>query len=120
MSPSGTQESSCRHVDEDANSDVITFIFNGAAMEKTISPFPFTVAGEKEIKLQYQEIGHGETLTLMIRSTRENLLKIIDPHSLQSLARCRRRREEDQQWWTAGAAALGQESTGRYRICTRP
>jgi hypothetical protein len=32
-------------------------------MEKTIPPFPFTVAGEEEkdeIKLQYQEIWHGE------------------------------------------------------------
>jgi hypothetical protein len=55
-------------------------------MEKMISLFPFTVAGEEEkdeIKLQYQEIWHGETLTLMTRSTRKNLLKTMDPHSLQ-------------------------------------
>jgi hypothetical protein len=47
-------------------------------MEKTISPFPFIVAGEEEkeeIKLQYPEIWHRETLTLMTRSTRKNLLK---------------------------------------------
>jgi hypothetical protein len=54
-------------------------------MEKTIPPFPFTIAGEEEeeIKLQYQKIWHEETLTLMTQSTRENLLKIMDPHSLQ-------------------------------------
>jgi hypothetical protein len=37
-------------------------------MEKTIPPFPFIVARDEEkeeIKLQYQIIWHGETLTLM-------------------------------------------------------
>jgi hypothetical protein len=51
-------------------------------MEKTIPPFPFTVAEEEdkeEIKLQYQEIWHRETLTLMTQSTKKNLLKIMDP-----------------------------------------
>ena len=88
---------------------------NGAAMEKTIPPFPFTVAGEeKEIKLQYQEIWHGETLTLMTQSTRENLLKTMDSHSLQPPARCRRGREGNQRWWMAGGGgALGQESLSR-------
>jgi protoheme ferro-lyase len=66
-------------------------------MEKTISPFPFTVAGEEEeeIKLQYQEIWHGETLTLMTQSIRKNLLKTMDPHSLKLPARYQRGREED-------------------------
>jgi hypothetical protein len=85
-------------------------------MEKTIPPFPFTVAGEEEkeeIKLQYQVICHGETITLMTRSTGENLLKTMDPHSLQPSARWRRRREGDQRWWTA-ATALGQESPSPY------
>jgi hypothetical protein len=112
------QKSSCRHVDEDADTDVVALIFNGAAMEKTIPPFFFTVDGDEEkeeIKLQYQVIWHGETLTLMTRSTRKNLLKTMDPHSLQPPARCRRRREGDQQWWMAGAAALGQESKTRYQ-----
>jgi hypothetical protein len=77
-------------------------------MEKTISPFSFTVHRDEEkeeIKLQYQVIWHGETLTLMTRSTRKNLLKTMDLHSLQPPARCRRRREGDQRWWMAGAAA---------------
>jgi hypothetical protein len=73
------QKSSCRHVEEDADAKVVTLIFNGAVMEKTIPPFPFTVAGEEneEIKLEYQEIWHGETLTLMTQSTRkkEKLIK---------------------------------------------
>jgi hypothetical protein len=103
------QKSPCRHVDEDADTDVVALIFNGATMEKTIPPFPFTVA-EEEIKLQYQEIWHRETLTLMTRFTRKNLLKTMDPHSLQPPARCQRRRQGDQQWWTAAAVALGQES----------
>jgi hypothetical protein len=54
----------CRHVDKDADADVVALIFNGEAMEKTIPPFPFTVAEEEEkekIKLQYQETWHGET-----------------------------------------------------------
>jgi hypothetical protein len=73
-------------------------------MEKAIPSFSFTVAGEEkeEIKLQYQEIWHGKTLTLMTRSTRKNLLKTMDPHSLQPPARCRRRKERDQRWWTIG------------------
>jgi hypothetical protein len=59
-------------------------------MEKTISPFPFIVTGEdekEEIKLQYQEIWHEKTLTLMSQFTRKNLLKTVDPHSLQPPAR---------------------------------
>jgi hypothetical protein len=106
------QKSSCRYVDEDADADVVALIFNGAAMEKMIPPFPFTVDRDEEkeeIKLQYQVIWHGETLTLMTRSTEKNLLKTMDSHSLQPPVRCRRRREGDQQWWMAGAA-LGQES----------
>jgi hypothetical protein len=62
------QKSPCRHVDEDADVDVVALIFNGAAMEKAIPPFSFTVDRDeekKEIKLQYQVIWHGETLTLM-------------------------------------------------------
>ena len=51
------QKSTCRHVDEDGDAEVVAHIFNGAAIEKTISPFPFTIAGEEEeIKLQYQKI----------------------------------------------------------------
>jgi hypothetical protein len=79
-------------------------------MEKTIPPFPFTVAGEdeeEEIKLQHQKIWHGETLILITRSTRENLIKTMDPHSLQPPARCRRGRKGDQQWWTAGSGDGG-------------
>jgi hypothetical protein len=78
-------------------------------MEKTIPPFSFTVDRDEEkeeIKLQYHVIWYGETLTLMTRSTGKNLLKIMDPHSLQPPARCRRRREGDQRWWTTGAAAV--------------
>jgi hypothetical protein len=62
------QKSPCRHVDEDVDADVVALIFNGAAMEKTIPPFSFTVDRDEEkeeIKLQYQVIWHGETLTLM-------------------------------------------------------
>ena len=53
------QKSPCRHVNEDADAEVVALIFNGAAMEKTIPPFPFTIVGEeeKEIKLQYQKNG---------------------------------------------------------------
>jgi hypothetical protein len=77
------QKSPCHHVEEDADAKVVTLIFNRVVMEKTIPPFPFIVAGEEEeIKLQYQEIWHGETLTLMTQSTRKNLLKTMDPHSL--------------------------------------
>jgi hypothetical protein len=50
------QKSLCRHVDEDADADVVTLIFNGAAMEKMILPFSFTIDRDekkKEIKLQY-------------------------------------------------------------------
>jgi hypothetical protein len=93
------QKSPCHHVDEDADTNVVALIFNGAAMEKTIPPFPFTVVRDEEkkkIKLQYQVIWHGETLTLMTRSTEKNLLKTMDPHSLQPPARCRRRREGEQ------------------------
>jgi hypothetical protein len=43
------------HVDEDADTEVITLIFNAAPIEKTIPPFPFTVVGEEEIKLQCQK-----------------------------------------------------------------
>jgi protoheme ferro-lyase len=73
-------------------------------MEKTIPSFPFTVAAEEkeEIKLQYQEIWHGKTLTLITRSTRKNLLKTMDTNSLHPPARCRRRKERDQRWWTIG------------------
>jgi hypothetical protein len=47
-------------------------------MEKTIPPCPLTVAGEEEeINPQYEEIWHGETLTLWTRSTRK-LIKTID------------------------------------------
>jgi hypothetical protein len=104
------QKSPCRHVEEDADVEVVALIFNGATMEKTIPPFPFTVAGEEEkeeIKLQYQKIWHRETLTLMTQSTRENLLKTMDPHSLQPPTRCRRGREGDQRWWTAGGSGGG-------------
>jgi hypothetical protein len=76
-------------------------------MEKTIPPFSFTVDRDEEkeeIKLQYQVIWHGKTLTLMTRSTGKNLLKTMDPHSLQPPTRCRRRREGDQRWWMTGAA----------------
>jgi hypothetical protein len=62
------QKSPCGHVDEDADANVVALIFNGAAMERTILPFPFTVARDEEkeeIKLQYQIIWHEETLTLM-------------------------------------------------------
>jgi hypothetical protein len=88
-------------------------------MEKTISPFPFTVDRdeEEEIKPHYQVIWHGETLTLMTRFTEKNLLKTMNPYSLQPSTRCRRRREEDRRWGTVGAAAaaLGQESrTGSW------
>jgi hypothetical protein len=101
-------------------------------MEKTIPPFSFTVNRDEEkeeIKLQYQVIWHGETLTLMTRFTGKNLLKTMDPHSLQPPARCRRRREGDQRWWTTGAAAaaaaaalgLFSDPTGtpaRARLCS--
>ena len=83
------QKSLCRHVDENADAEVVALIFNGAVMEKTIPPF--TVAGEEEkeeIKLQWQEIWYGETLTLTTRSTRKNLLKTMDPHSLQPPVSC--------------------------------
>ena len=63
------EKSPCRYVDEDANAEVVALIFNGAAIEKTIPPVPFTVAGEEEnekIKLQYQEIWHRDTLTLTL------------------------------------------------------
>ena len=58
MSPS-ENKTPCCHVDEDADAEVVSLIFNGAAMEKTIPPFPFTIVGEeeKEIKLQYQKNG---------------------------------------------------------------
>jgi hypothetical protein len=49
------QKSPYRHVDEDADTEVITLIFNAAPIEKTIPPFPFTVVGEEEIKLQCQK-----------------------------------------------------------------
>jgi hypothetical protein len=50
------QKSPCRHVEEDADAEVVALIFNGAAMEKTISPLSFTITGEEKekIKLQYQ------------------------------------------------------------------
>jgi hypothetical protein len=101
------QKSLRRHVNEDADANVVALIFNGAAMEKTISLFPFTVARDeekKEIKLQYQVIWHGETLTLKTRSTEKNLLKTMDPHSLQPPARCRRRREG-----TSGSGRRGRQ-----------
>jgi hypothetical protein len=50
------QKSSCRHIEEDVDAEVVALIFNVATMKKTIPPFPFTVAGEEEkeeIKLQY-------------------------------------------------------------------
>jgi len=34
------QKSPCRHVDEDADAEVVALIFNRAAIEKTIPPFP--------------------------------------------------------------------------------
>jgi hypothetical protein len=79
------QNSSCRHVEEDVDAKIVVLIFNGTVMEKTIPLFPFTVAGEEEeeIKLQYQEIWHEETLTVMTQSTREKLLKTMDSCSLQ-------------------------------------
>ena len=58
------QRSPCRHVDEDSDAEVVALVFNEAAMEKTIPPFSFTIAGEEEkeeIKLQYQEIWHGNS-----------------------------------------------------------
>jgi hypothetical protein len=42
------QKSPCRHVDEDADAEVVVLIFNGAVIEETIPPFPFIVAGEEE------------------------------------------------------------------------
>jgi hypothetical protein len=42
------QKSPCRHVDENADADVVALIFNGAAMEKTIARFSFTVDRDKE------------------------------------------------------------------------
>jgi len=53
-------------MDEDADAEVVVLIFNGAAMEKPITPLSFTVVGEEKekIKLQYQKIWYGETLTL--------------------------------------------------------
>ena len=52
------QKSPCRHIDEDADAEVVVLIFNGAAIEKPIPPLSFTVAGEEKekIKLQYQQI----------------------------------------------------------------
>jgi hypothetical protein len=78
------QKSPCRHINEDDDADIVALIFNGAAMKKTILPFSFTVDRDEkeEIKLQYQVIWHGETLTLMTRSTGKHLLKTMDPHSL--------------------------------------
>jgi len=56
MPPSGNKRSSCRHVDEDADVEVVVLI--GAATEKPIPPLSFTVAKEEneKIKLQYQKI----------------------------------------------------------------
>jgi hypothetical protein len=53
-------------MDEDADAEVVVLIFNGAVMEKPITPLSFTVVGEEKekIKLQYQKIWYGETLTL--------------------------------------------------------
>jgi len=46
--------SPCREV---VDAVVVTLIFNIAAMEKTIPPFSFAVAGEEEeINPQYQKI----------------------------------------------------------------
>ena len=42
------EKSPCRHADEVVDVVVVVLIFNRAAMEKIISPFPFTVAGEEE------------------------------------------------------------------------
>ena len=56
---------------EVADAVVVALIFSRAAMEKTIPPCPLAVAGEEEINPQYQEILHGETLTLMTRFTRK-------------------------------------------------
>jgi hypothetical protein len=39
--------SSCHHVDEDIDAKVVALIFNGAIIEKTITPFPFTIARER-------------------------------------------------------------------------
>ena len=55
--PPSEKKSPCRHVDEDVDAEVVALIFNGAAIEKTIPPFPFTIAGEEEIKHQYLELG---------------------------------------------------------------
>jgi hypothetical protein len=82
-------------------------------MEKTIPLFSFTVAGEEKekIKLQYQETWHEETLTLMTRSTKKNLLKIMDPHSLQPPRDAGGEgRGTSSGGWQGAAAALGQES----------
>jgi hypothetical protein len=83
-------------------------------MEKTISPFPFIVAGEEEkeeIKLQYPEIWHRETLTLMTRSTRKNLLKNSGSSLPLTPGEMPKEKEGDQWWWTAAAVVtLGQES----------
>ena len=46
------QKSPCRHVDEDADAEVVVLIFNRAAMEKTISPCFLAVVGEEEINPQ--------------------------------------------------------------------
>ena len=45
------QKSSCRHIDEDADAEVV-LIFNGAALEKPIPPLSFTVAGEEKEKIK--------------------------------------------------------------------
>jgi hypothetical protein len=42
------QKSPCRHVDEDADADVVALIFNGAAIEKMIPPFSFTIDRDEE------------------------------------------------------------------------
>jgi len=46
--------SSCRHVDEDANTEIVILIFNGVVIEKLklIPPLSFTVAGEEKEKIK--------------------------------------------------------------------
>jgi hypothetical protein len=54
MAPSGNK-SPYRHVNEDANIEIVTLIFNGATMEMMIPPLPFAITEEEKekIKLKY-------------------------------------------------------------------
>ena len=51
------ERSPCRQDGEVADAVVVALISSRAVMEKTISPFPFTVTGEEEeMNHQYQQI----------------------------------------------------------------